>query len=83
MTTFDVAQAAFRGARAAGAQARADRRAHRARTARTKVPTIRRVTLTVGALASFTYAAASWHEWAGLVVGGLSALFLEQSLSDD
>lgn len=86
MTTFEAAAAGLLRSSTekleARAQKRAARRANR-QTTTASVPTIRRITLMVGALASFTYAASTWHEWAAFVVGGLSALYLEQSFSDD
>lgn len=87
MTTFEVAVASIKGARQAAQQARSAQRANRRTAAASNVrkvgPAVRRFTLTIGALGAFTYAAATWHEWAGLVVGGLCALYLEQSMSDD
>lgn len=85
--TFDVAVASFRGARQAGKIARAEQRANRRTTAVHTVTTvgarIRRMVLTVGALSSFTVAAADVPHWPAWVVGGLCALYLEQSMSDD
>jgi membrane glycosyltransferase len=85
VTTFEAAAVSLLRSSSARLEARAQRKAQRRanRAPALAVATVRRVTLMVGALASFTYAAASWHMWAGLVVGGLCALYLEQSFSDD
>lgn len=85
VTTFESAAVSLLRGSSARLEARAQRRAQRRanRKAAVGVATVRRVTLMVGALGSFTYAASTWHEWAGFVVGGLSALYLEQALSDD
>lgn len=81
VTTFEQATVSLLRRTSERITARAQRRANRKTTV--SVGTVRRVTLMVGALASFTYAASTWHEWAGFVVGGAAALYLEQSLSDD
>lgn len=86
MTTFEAAAVGLLRRTTASIEKRAQRKAQRANTAKT-IATLsgraRRAVLTVGALGSFTYAAATWREWAGFVVGGLCALYLEQSMSDD
>lgn len=85
MTTFEAATAGLLRGASDRIAARAARRANRAANRKpvVGVAAVRRVTLMVGALVSFTYAASTWHEWAAFVVGGVSALYLEQALSDD
>lgn len=83
MTTFEAATARALNWSAQRLATRAQRRAQRATRATTKAaPSIARSVLTLGALASFTFAASTFAAWTGFLVGGLAALWLAQAIGD-
>lgn len=62
---------------------RSARKSQRAKVVLSAAANIRRFILTASALSAFTIAAATFDVRLGWAVGGLCALYLEQSMSDD